>query len=259
MKSRTVLGVFTVVVVVMSVFLFTALQERQASAAEIDAAALSLQGWAQTGVAEKTSMDVNFVTKLRINIAMLTYADTKVLGQINDEKNRIVNSYKALYPSLAGSINVPDVSLGQGPTLATVRVMPPMIADFFKGEVVKMVSDNLVPQYVSMAAKSGVQNLKKAGETQLTVKGRSVTATLYEGSINADLLGNKIPVKVKGVFAVWADTGIVAAMGMTLAGGISYEYKVGPLVVPFSFNFENSGASGGSEFNEVLKLIESIS
>jgi len=258
-KLKTVLGVFTVVVAAVSVFLFTALQERQASAAEIDAAALSLQGWAQTGVVQKTSMDVNFVTKLKINIAMLTYADTEVIRRINDEKNRIVNSYRAIYPSLAGSINVPDISLGQGPTLVTVRVMPPMIADFFKSEVVKMVSENLVPQYVSMATESGVQNLKKAGETQLTVRGKSVTATLYEGSINADLLGNKIPAKVKGVFAVWADTGIVAAMGITLAGSISYEYKVGPMAVPFSFNFENSGASGGSEFNEIMKLIESIS
>lgn len=248
-----------VVVVGVSVFLLSALQERQASAAEIDAAALSLQGWAQTGVVEKTSMDVDFVTRLKINIAMLTYSDAKVIRQVNDEKNRIVNSYKALYPSLAGSINVPDISLGQGPTLVTVRVMPPMIADFFKGDVVKMVSDNLVPRYVSMAAESGVQNLKKAGETQLTVRGKSVTATLYEGSINADLLGNKIPVKVKGIFAAWADNGIVAAMGITLSGSISYEYKVGSLAVPFSFNFENSGASGGSEFNEVLKLIESIS
>lgn len=259
MKWKIVLGVFAIVVVSMSVFFFVGLQERPANAAEIDPTVLNLQGWAQAGVVEKTSMDVDFVTKLKINIAMLTYADTRVIKQINDEKNRIVDSYKTQYPSLAGGISIPDMSMRQGPVLATVRIMPPMIADFFKGQVVKMATDNLVTQYVNMATQSGIQNFKKTGETQLTVKGKSVTASLYEGSITADLAGNKIPVKVKGIFAVWADTGIVVVMGTTLAGSISYEYKVGPMALPFSYNFETSGAGGGSEFNEVVKLVESTS
>ena len=259
MKWKIVLAVLAVVLVVVSGFFFVSLQERQANAAEIDPAVLSLQGWAQSGVVQKTSMDVDFVTKLKINTAMLSYVDTRVIKQINDEKNRIVDSYKAQYPSLAGSINVPDISLAQGSTLVTVRIMPPMIADFFKGEVVKMASDTLVSQFVNMATQAGVQNFKKTGETQLSVKGKTVTASLYEGSINADLGGNKIPVKVKGIVAIWADTGIVAAMGMTPSGSISYEHKLGPAAIPFSFNFETSGTAGGSEFNEIVKLIESVS
>lgn len=254
-KLKICLGIFAVVVVIGLLFVLVSLQERPASAAEVDAAVLSQQGWAQTGVVGKSSMDVQQVVTLKINTAMLNYTDTQLVNQMNTEKNRIVNTYK----TSASSISIPDISLGQSSSFATVRIMPPMLADFLKGQVVKMASDRLVPLYESTVAQGGVQNFKKTGEMQLSIKGKSVTASVYEGTFNIDLSGNTVPVNVKGIFAVWADGGIIAAMGVVPSGTVSYNYKAGAVTVPLSFNFETSGANGGSEFSELVQLAEGVS
>jgi hypothetical protein len=255
-KLKICLGIFAVVVVIGLLFVLVSLQERPASAAEVDSAVLSQQGWAQTGVVGKSSMDVQQVLTLKINTAMLNYTDTRLGNQINTEKNRIVNTYK----TMTGDISIPDVSMGQSSSLATVRIMPPMIADFLKGPVVKIASDQLVPMFESMMMQSGVQNFRKTGEMQLTVKGKSVTASVYEGSLTVDMSGNSVSINLKGILAVWAtDNGIVAAVGVTPSGKVTYNYNAGSITVPFSFDFDTSGANGGSEFNELVKLVEGTS
>jgi hypothetical protein len=59
--------------------------------------------------------------------------------------------------------------------------------------------------------------------------------------------------------AAWYENGIVMAAGVVPSGTVKYDYVMGSVTIPLSFDFEKTGASGGSEFNELLKLVEDIS
>lgn len=258
-KLKILAATIAIIVIGGSLFLQIALQERKADPIGIDPAVLSQQGWAQTGDLYKGSGNFTYIVTVKINTAALTYIDTRLSDQINAEKNRLVDEYKARYPRQAQSIKITDISMGKTSRLMTTRIMAPMGADFVSGQATTMVSDMLASEFGTMMAKNGISNFRKTGEMQLTIKGRTVTAGVYEGSFDLRLGGNVTSVNLKGLLAVWADTGIVAVSGAAVSGRLSCDYKVAGIVIPFSFDFDKSGAGGISEFDELVTLVQNTS
>jgi hypothetical protein len=258
-KLKIFLGTVVIVVILTFVSLPFALQERQANPAEVNPTSLNELGWSGIGTVDRSSYDLKYIVTLRINVAALNYIDNQLAGQVNIEKNRIVDMYKAQHPELPGSIATPDIALPQVSRLATLRTMPPMISDFFGDQLVNMVTDQLISQGESIMKQWGVRNVRKVGQIQLTVRAKSVAASVYEGDLTAELGGKLVTIHLKGILAAWYENGIVMAAGVVPSGTLKYDYVMGSVTIPLSFDFEKTGAGGGSEFNELLKLVEGIS
>lgn len=231
MKTCAVAALAVIIVALLG--LYVGLSERQSYPARVDENALAEKGWKEVGEVGRTSVACNLsFISVKINVATMNYTD--------EELRTTLQSY---VQSFGVPLSVPEEASSR---LVTIRIMPPMIADIFKDEIGRYAESMLEDQYVGTVRSYGVKDFSKTGEISLNVHGRNVRASVYEGNLGF----GGASLKVKGITAVWAEDGIIAAMGVVPAGEVKYKL-LGREISLHDF--------GESEFNEMIYLVEHIS
>lgn len=222
------LGIILVIILSLAVFVITGLKERAAEPALIDSSVLTAQKWAQSGGVTQNVIIVKVSSlNLTINTATANYEDEGLSAKIN--------SLATLYGL---TVTIPSSVTSR---MKVVRIAPPSIVDLMGDMMVSQATTMIESQYTQEITNLGITGLSKTGTTQLNIGGKTVTASVYEGSFNqAGLSGS-----VKGILAVWStDKGITAVAGVAPSGSIEYQTITIEL--------------GDDEYNELTALAEAV-
>ena len=216
------------------------LETPDATPAEVSSEALSKYGWVQADEVTYESQEQEISgTVITINTAMIWYQNERLGEEIIAELQNLFSQY-----DLQTDVEMPKI----GSSLITFRVVLP-------GGIAlpsSMASSLIDSQIENMAKNNNIENVRKVGTQEITVKdGSSVTATTYAGTavIDGDVDGASIDAMV--IVVPWSSAGTnIFAIGIVPDGDINL--NLGPVEQTLIT------IDGEAETEEMLELIKTI-
>lgn len=220
------------------------LETPAATPAKVSSEALSKYGWVQADDVTYESQEQNISgTIITINTAMVWYQDEQLGEEIISELRNLQSQY-----NMQMDVQMPKV----GSSLITFRVVLP--GGF---ALPSSMSASLIDlQIESLAKNNRIENIKKVGTREITVKdGSSVTATTYAGTaamdddVGGDVNGASIGVMV--IVVPWSSEGTnIFAIGVVPDGDVNL--NLGPVEKTLIT------IDGNAEIEDMLELIKTI-
>ena len=214
------------------------LETPAATPAEVSSEALSEYGWVQADdvTYESKEQDVSG-TVITINTAMVWYQNERLGEEIIAELRDLQSQY-----GLQMDTQMPKI----GSSLITFRVVLPGGFALPSG----MASSLIDSQIENMAKNNNIENVRKVGTQEITVKdGSSVTATTYAGTAVIDGDGASIDAMV--IVVPWSSAGTnIFAIGLVPDGDINMNLG--------SIEQTLITIDGDAEIEEILELIKTI-
>ena len=239
MRSQIILFL-TIISMFALVITSGCLETPEATPAEVSSEALSKHGWVQIGdvVYESQEEEVSG-TIIKINTAMVTYQDEQLGQDILAELRNLQNQY-----GVQGDLQAPTAVSH----LMTLRIVLPGGI----GLPSSITSGLIEPQITNMAKDNNIDNFKKVGIREITVKdGSTITATTYSGTINMNDGMNDASIHVMGIIALWPSSGSnIFVIGIVPDGDINME--MGPIEKTIIT------IDGNAEIEDLLELVITI-
>ena len=216
------------------------LETPEATPAKVSSEALSEYGWVQSSdVAYESQEEEISGTVIKVNTAMVMYQDEQLGQDILAELRNLQNQY-----GVQADVQIPTV----GSQLITLRVVLPGGIALPSSATASLIDS----QIDTLASQNNIENFKKVGTKEITVKdGSTVTANTYSGTIafNGDMDGASID--VMAIIAPWSSSSTnIFAIGVVPDGDINL--KIGPIEQTLIT------IDGDTEIEGVLELIKTI-
>ena len=216
------------------------LETPEATPAKVSSEALSKYGWVQADdvIYESQEQEISG-TVITINTAMVWYQNERLGGEIVAELQDLYSQY-----NLQMDAQMPQV----GSSLITFRVVLPGGFALPSG----MASSLIDSQIENMAKSNNIENVRKVGTQEITVKdGSSVTATTYAGTAVIDGNADGASIDAMVIVVPWSSAGTnIFAIGLVPDGDINL--NVG------SVEKTLITIDGAAEIEEMLELIKTI-
>jgi len=216
------------------------LETPDATPAEVSSEALSKYGWVQIGdVAYESQEEEISGTVIKINTAMIMYQDEQLGMDILEELRNLQDQY-----GVQTDVQIPTV----GSQLMSLRVVLPGGI----GLPSSVTSSLIDSQIDTLASQNNIENFKKVGTREITVKdGSIVTANTYSGTISLNGDMNGAGIDVMGIIAPWSSSGSnIFVIGVVPDGDINME--MGPIEKTIIT------IDGNAEIDDLLELIKTI-
>ncbi len=216
------------------------LETPEATPAEVSSEALSKYGWVQIGdVAYESQEEEISGTVIKINTAMIMYQDEQLGMDILEELRNLQDQY-----GVQTDVQIPTV----GSQLMSLRVVLPGGI----GLPSSVTSSLIDSQIDTLASQNNIENFKKVGTREITVKdGSTVTANTYSGTISLNGDMNGAGIDVMGIIAPWSSSGSnIFVIGVVPDGDINME--MGPIEKTIIT------IDGNAEIDDLLELIKTI-
>ena len=216
------------------------LETPEATPAEVSSEALFEYGWVQIEDVAYTSQEEEISgTVIKVNTAMIMYQDEQLGMDILEELRNLQSQY-----GVQADVQLPTV----GSQLISLRVVLPGGI----GLPSSVTSSLIDSQIDTLASQNNIENFKKVGTKEITVKdGSTVTANTYSGTISLNGDMNDAGIDVMGIIAPWSSSGTnIFVIGVVPDGDINLNLgSVEKTLITID---------GDAEIEEMLELIKTI-
>ncbi|HJH32184.1 MAG TPA: hypothetical protein C5S50_08440 [Methanosarcinaceae archaeon] len=237
-RSRTI-QILTILSLLALTITSGCLETPDATPAKASNDALSKYGWVQVGDVVYESQEEEITgTVIKINTAMMTYQDEQLGQKIQEELRNLQNQYNVQADT---QLPLP------GSQLTTLRLVLPGGFSLPSGVTSRLVDS----QVDTLADQNNIDNFKKVGDREITVKdGSTITANTYAGAIPLDD-NNGASIDVMGIIAMWSGSNSnVIVIGIVPDGDINLNMEaIEKTIITID---------GEAEIENILELIKTI-